>query len=382
MLRTRFTYLITLAGVLAFFVCFNGYLSSYVLIAALLLPVLSLILSVLCLFGIRIVLSPLPYSSEKGEKLPVTVTVRNRLPLTSGQVSVVLTVKNTLTGEEQKERLTFLAGPKPLTVFHNVTSSCCGQLVVTLKKGRLFDYLGLLALPLKLSKRTSTLFYPSVRKPLLAVEQALLPDSEGEQYSPKTPGHDPSELFGLREYREGDRIAQIHWKLSVKTGETMVREYSLPISDSLLFLLSPNVSGRTAGMLLDTFATLSGFLAENGIPHRVSFRDENGAFLLREITDRDKLYEVLGEILSAGSVPGVISPDRLSLPGGVSHFLYLCCFPEEQLIHYLCDRTPSARLSVFTAENSANSGLELPDNSELIELKKEDITESLNGFLL
>ncbi|MCQ2538114.1 MAG: DUF58 domain-containing protein [Lachnospiraceae bacterium] len=41
--------------------------------------------------------------------------------------------------------------------------------------------------------------------------------------------NDPSEAYGIREYVPGDSIKSIHWKLSEKTGKTMVREYGMPV---------------------------------------------------------------------------------------------------------------------------------------------------------
>ncbi|MGX8699569.1 MAG: DUF58 domain-containing protein, partial [bacterium] len=52
-------------------------------------------------------------------------------------------------------------------------------------------------------------------------------------YSLTRAGHDPSETFRIREYVPGDSIRQIHWKLSEKTGRTLVRELGLPVERGL-----------------------------------------------------------------------------------------------------------------------------------------------------
>ena len=36
-------------------------------------------------------------------------------------------------------------------------------------------------------------------------------------------------FFDIREYADGDKIQRIHWKLSSKTGDLMVKEGSLPL---------------------------------------------------------------------------------------------------------------------------------------------------------
>ncbi|MBR5712208.1 MAG: DUF58 domain-containing protein [Lachnospiraceae bacterium] len=58
-----------------------------------------------------------------------------------------------------------------------------------------------------------------------------------EEYSTTRPGDDPSEMFGVREYRPGDRINRIHWSLTASRDELIVKEFSLPIDTSAIMLL-------------------------------------------------------------------------------------------------------------------------------------------------
>ena len=60
---------------------------------------------------------------------------------------------------------------------------------------------------------------------------------DSDEYSMKKAGYDPSETFAIREYQPGDRIRQIHWKLTEKFDNLMVRDYGLPIQNTILLLL-------------------------------------------------------------------------------------------------------------------------------------------------
>ncbi len=60
---------------------------------------------------------------------------------------------------------------------------------------------------------------------------------DSDEFSMVKAGFDPSETFAIREYRPGDRIRQVHWKLSEKFDELMVRDYGLPIQNTILLLL-------------------------------------------------------------------------------------------------------------------------------------------------
>lgn len=62
---------------------------------------------------------------------------------------------------------------------------------------------------------------------------------EADVYDDFHPGDDPSEIFGVREFRAGDKMQSIHWKLSAKSDDLLVRENSQPKACPLVFLLEP-----------------------------------------------------------------------------------------------------------------------------------------------
>ncbi len=67
---------------------------------------------------------------------------------------------------------------------------------------------------------------------------------DSDEYSMRKAGYDPSETFAIREYQPGDRIRQIHWKLTEKFDSLMVRDYGLPIQNTVLLLLETGSPGR------------------------------------------------------------------------------------------------------------------------------------------
>ncbi len=377
--------MIVLAGVFLFFFCFNGYLSQYVLLLTLALPLVSLLVSLPGALGIRLLFSAERPAVRKGSATSLLLTVDNRLPFASGRARVTLTVENTLTGESQRERFVFTAGRKPLVITHQLTSPSCGQVVCRLSQGWVCDYMGLFCLPLRISRSAQqcVLFFPAVYHPSLLAEQTSIPDGEGERYSQAKPGNDPSELFSLRKYREGDRLSQIHWKLSKKSGELLVREFSLPVSDHLFFLLEPNGTGVEIDALLDAFATLSNFLIDREIAHRAGFQgDASGGLSLQEITKPEELLSVLASLSTAEPQPILPAFWEQRLPAGVSHALYLCCHPSKNSIGGLKAQMPSARISVLTAGDTAALEDGLPDSVELVPVKPGSLPEALDGFCL
>ena len=112
--------------------------------------------------------------------------------------------------------------------------------------------------------------------------------SDGEQYSQTRPGSDPSETFAIREYRPGDPIRQIHWKLSQKTDELMLRELGLPVVNQTLLVFRnaraerETVSPEVADAMAEVFLSASHALVNDGLAHTAAYA-ENGQYILMEI---------------------------------------------------------------------------------------------------
>ena len=396
MLKNRLCYVLLLLCTSVFFICYNGYLSLYVFALSLLFPVLAFFFSLPGMLGARVTLgyedrdAGAVRGARKGEAVPLRIRVWNATPCISGRIRARLTVENTLTGQREEEHFTFTASSHPQVLKHQLSSPTCGQVVCRLDKLWVSDYLGIFSLPLGRRRRqeAAVFFWPSVTGVDLAVQEGNMPDAQGERYSQRKPGDDPTELFALREYREGDRLSRIHWKLSQKMGKPLVKELGLPIADHLFFLLDLNGTGVEADTLLDAFATLSHFLAERETAHRVGYWDTRGNRLrCLEISQPEDLLPVWREILSSQGLAPLPALEGEALPAGVSHCLYLCCMPQPSLLGALRAQYPAARLSVLQAAESWTTAREsrsdtLGGEAQLTVLRPGRIAENLNGFLL
>ena len=396
MLKNRLCYVLLLLCTSVFFICYNGYLSLYVFALSLHFPVLAFFFSLPGMLGARVTLgyedrdAGAVRGARKGEAVPLRIRVWNATPCISGRIRARLTVENTLTGQREEEHFTFTASSHPQVLEHQLSSPTCGQVVCRLDKLWVSDYLGIFSLPLGRRRRqeAAVFFWPSVAGVDLAVQEGNMPDAQGERYSQRKPGDDPTELFALREYREGDRLSRIHWKLSQKMGKPLVKELGLPIADHLFFLLDLNGTGVEADTLLDAFATLSHFLTERETAHRVGYWDTRGNRLrCLEISQPEDLLPVWREILSSQGLAPLPSLEGEALPAGVSHCLYLCCMPQPSLLGALRAQYPAARLSVLQAAESWTTARESRSNTlggeaQLTVLRPGRIAENLNGFLL
>lgn len=106
-----------------------------------------------------------------------------------------------------------------------------GQVEVKVAGVRVLDAFGLFARNLRWEVEATVLVLPDLRPKEWEPNDAALSDGQG--YSPQRAGSDPSETFQIRAYVPGDPIRQIHWKLSQKTGQLLVRELGLPVENRM-----------------------------------------------------------------------------------------------------------------------------------------------------
>ena len=386
MARNRIVYGLVLLSAGVFFVCFNGYLSLYVLRVAAALPFLSLLLSLPGMLGVRLELKPLATRARKGDDLPLQLRFSHRVPwLVSPRGRATLTLSNTLTGQVQQERLEFTAARAPAVLTYRFTSPACGKVELGFLKARVTDYLGLFAFPLRAAElpEASVLFLPAPATAPLLLDTAAQTAGEGERYSQFRPGDDPAELFDFREYREGDRLSRVHWKLSQRMDELQVRELGLPVSDRVFFLLEPLGTGEQCDALLDVFATLSAFLGEQEMPHRVAFAPgKDQALTLLALEAPEDARPALEALLLAGRRTSPVPiPLERELPPGSAHLMYLCCTPFPATVRALA-QAGGERVTVIRTTPRQNTEEALPPLVEEITALPGQLDQDLAGLTL
>lgn len=251
MAARRIVYGIALAGAVAFYWASRNWLSAVLLITAVCLPWLSLILSLPAILQCKVSLQcPGAVSIGVPAKVSVVVSCRFPAPPVSGKLRLWVLA----TGK--KRRI------KPGTA---LPTDHCGAYRLQCSHLWTADYLGLIRVPVRLRENRLVLVRP------MAILPEQLPDVSRYLCNitrPK-PGGGYAENHELREYRPGDNLRQIHWKLSAKTGDLIVREPMEAEQNAVHLTMelsgAPEVLDRKLGQLLG----MSSYLAENNIKHRI-----------------------------------------------------------------------------------------------------------------
>lgn len=297
MWRWRLFYLgVLLAGGL-FFVFFQGYLSFFVLLFLLALPVLSLIWLLASFRLTRLTVTASCSAAEKKEPFVFEVRAHSSRMLPVPCLRVSLSISNSLGGETESEQLVFPFFAGEVVMEQTCRSAFCGKVTCRVHRARGLDFLRLFSLPVRVSQAAGVFVLPS-RKPAPATvsEFSLLPGF-GEHTMPSLPGDDYSEPFDTRPYREGDALNRIHWKLTAKEGELIVREGGCSAGRSLRFLVDYSEKLSENDCVMETFSRLAFLLAERGVPAELCWvRD--GEMRTEPFADEDKTSQLLGMLLS------------------------------------------------------------------------------------
>lgn len=333
MSKARLTWCLWFIGCLAIWILSDSKAASYLTIASVLVPVILIILNQLVARRLELWLET-AQTVEKEANLVVFIHARSGSRIPCPAVRCQVSCENILTGSRAYHDVYFSvnAGETGGASF-SLSSIHCGKMQIRLERAECRDILGLTRCKSRIAKKkTAALVLPELYPADVVVGGSEVKDPEGVEYSLYRPGSDPSETFAIREYRPGDSLKQIHWKLSEKLGDTVIREPGFPISNSILILLDnrapkqakmPSASVRNS--LGEALISISQNLIEKQISHSVGMMDwEEGTVKLYSVTDTDSLMTAMPALLAAKTqVDGVSISDRYDTQYGAMEFAHL-----------------------------------------------------------
>lgn len=312
----RIVYALALAGAALFQITNENYLGQFLLALCIALPLVSLAMSLRGMVGCRLVLSAVPAVLDRGGegRWQVSAEVPGRLPL--ARLALRTEEENLLTGcvQRRKMSLTGVARRRPAELA--APTGHCGVLEFRADRIRVYDYLGLF------SRRVPP--PPPARllcRPIPAdTPPPALPEGLGAPAAHGAVRRGPGEECDLRDYRPGDPMRAVHWKLSSKWDKLIVRErLDAGVPLPLLTLDRFGAPGEL-DRLLDRALGLSRALLNVQRPHCLLWLEGDGTPRLCPVTDEKELRDCLSALLGTPAPrtgPVLDSfPELLQGPGG------------------------------------------------------------------
>ena len=235
--------------------------------------VLALVFSLFCVVFTRrtLVLSCqlTPEQTPRGELAHLHIQARQRLALPISPLEIVLCL-----GElRQTCALSFRRRAARLTL--DIPARHIGELPAGIAEAYCTDALGLFRLRLPTDGALQTLLV--LPRSFEVTPLRFLQGEEGRTLQNRTT-EDLSSPEDTRSYRQGDALKRVHWKLSVRKRELVVRKFETPAPPDTLILLdctapadgaAPEAAAALRDALCETALSVAEMQARGGTPVRV-----------------------------------------------------------------------------------------------------------------
>lgn len=313
MLRNRLLYLAALVGGFVFYCFFYAWFSWYLLLLLLCLPWLSLLVSLPAMLQFRLTLQADAAVRRHGAA-KARIHALSSLPCPAYRARIC--IQAGFTGD--RSSLKIRPGIQWSTA---LPSAHCGHLTCSLERVRVYDYLGLFCLPRRCPGSVETVILPTPQPP---VPLPNLSQLQALSYRPK-PGGGFSENHELRDYRPGDSLREVHWKLTAKTDQPIVREAQEPDRNPVLLTLDLRGRPEELDSILDQLYWLSGYLLDHEINHVVRWAAAGGYFAV-SISERSQLELLMDRLCRSAPAEETLTAQEWT----VDAFWHYHILPQEQ----------------------------------------------------
>lgn len=298
-----------------FYILYKPAFSFYLFAFLLLIPIILFCIGKYMSKRIKVSFVTVQKSASRSSKIPLVLKITNTTRFPAANLIVEIEYFNTLDKKKNIMKINTPVFPEEtqyLTL--HVSGVHYGTIKMEIKRCRIVDMLKLFKFKVK---------YPSSEKIFKESTFTIVPDYisidnkidnysemglETDEYSKTAKGDDPSEIFDIHEYQDGDKISRIHWKLSAKQEKTMVKDYSMPISNSIILVLDLNIENSGDGFLakydtlIETAASISNYLIVNETPHKVMWYDSAKNQLVKLNINDEETHRMLVNMLLQASI--------------------------------------------------------------------------------
>lgn len=281
----------------------------YVLIA---LPLISLVLVLIQTLGMKFFVEIPQKLVEKRADIFVRVNTSIHMRIPCGTVSCVLQYKYRQEKKYKKIKYSFVPGFGDTAQSYVFVSEYASEIEFRLKKLVVSDVFGIWRIrksvkELKKTPVTVDVLPMIAELPCSPVKPNPNVMVDSEKFSDVKSGDDASELFGIREYQSGDRINRVHWKLTAKNDQLMVKEFGLPIDCSVLILVNQGDEKKMSERInnldfaIGTALSISRRMLEEAQEHVIAWYDTEHERIERvRIIAEEDFYLAAGELLRCG----------------------------------------------------------------------------------
>lgn len=232
--------------------------------------------------------------SEQGKPVDMEIKIKNKSFFPAPKLMIFLRYENILTGERGKIKLSGIADFRRTSdISTAIRANSCGKYKIRLHKIRFYDLTGFFYLSKRYRKqRTELYIMPELYDTAVTVAEASRHFlGEADVYDNIAGGTNASEILQIRPFRDGDKIQNIHWKMTAKSDELMVRENRRPLGCSVVLFLDLSGKRKANNAFLSLVSTISFALIDQKCAHYVTWYSGCEGDVIRvRVDDEESFY--------------------------------------------------------------------------------------------
>ena len=244
--------------------------------------------------------------AEQNKPVSMGIRVNNRGAFTSGKMKFRVFIHNAMVRKGKKNWIgiphAYAANLRYDFPIEILESGC---VEIELSEILIYSFTGMVSIRKKCKEYGSVIVLPKIHPLGIRISEPVRNFmGDTDVCDDVRPGHDTSELFDIRKYREKDKLQSIHWKLSAKTDELMVREGTLPVPCAIVVFLDVRSDKKQDSMstFLELASSISYSLMDRKCAHFVAWYSKAKGEVVRvRVDDEERFYLFLSQYLWDGT---------------------------------------------------------------------------------
>ncbi len=231
MYKSRLIYLGLLVASFVFSQALYESISFMTFIIVLLLPVLSITLALLSYRFIKINTSLSNTNIDRLSQFVVRIGINNKSPLILPSFKIICTLPD-VEGKKTEKVVFFLVSPfaRSGTFDYKCRFVNRGVYNISVDKIEYYDFLKLVKIKKRINQKLTLNILPRKIDVSLSVSSDMQ-NQENSNFVGTSTVVSGGDIIGVKEYVYGDNLKNVHWKLSVKTDDLILKTYAEDVFD-------------------------------------------------------------------------------------------------------------------------------------------------------
>ncbi len=379
MIGIKISYAILLVIAVFFYILYVDVASLFLLLFLIILPIASGILFHLSKHKLKFTLCSSYESVEKSNGIVYNLLIQNTslVPFSFGKIRIKY--YNTMSNKNEYVFIkTFIPQKNTVKISFAISSEYSGCVRAEIDKIKIYDILLLFS---HKEKKYDNPFYKADVTVMPKLVETSIEDgynnseqNDSDVMSKTKKGDDPSEIFDIHQYVEGDRLNRVHWKLSARVDELFVKDFSMPISNMCYIIFdgagdfetSENDNLKEIDTCLDGVMSFSYNLIKNSIPHGIVYNNKSiGNYNSVEVFDFDDCNKAVKILINNCETKSQIIESFIlnEMENKYGQIFYFSPILDEKVLKFLEIYCEKLRITVITIGEKAE--IIQRDNSDM-----------------